>query len=172
MTRRIAMLMLAGSLSLASANSTIAQDFSIRSQITDTCLQNVPKENQSACVGKASQACMSENNGGETTYGMSSCTGLELDWWDAKLNTAYGMLVAREKADDKEMESYQTSGPKKAPALRDMQRAWISYRDRLCEYEASQWGGGTGAGPAFLSCMMAETSRQYFMLNAQMGGPR
>ena len=41
-----------------------------------------------------------------------------------------------------------------ADSLRDMQRAWITFRDAKCDWETVQWGGGTGAGPARLSCLM------------------
>jgi uncharacterized protein YecT (DUF1311 family) len=44
--------------------------------------------------------------------------------------------------------------PPVAEALRDMQRAWIAYRDASCDYERAQWGGGTGGGPATAGCLM------------------
>ena len=146
-----------------------AQELNIRLELADVCSKRSRLENQMQCVGEASAACMSENDGGETTVGMSGCTSLELDWWDAKLNKAYSVLLEFEKTDDEEIKSYQSSAPLKAPALKEMQRKWIAYRDSLCEYEVSQWGGGTGGGPAFMSCMMSETARQYFVLQNQIG---
>ena len=49
-----------------------------------------------------------------------------------------------------------------------MQRAWIGYRDAACAYEASQWGGGTGAGPAAVGCMMTLTGRQALALEEKL----
>ena len=52
-----------------------------------------------------------------------------------------------------------------------MQRAWIEYRDATCAYEAAQWGGGTGAGPAFAGCLMRLTAEQALYLEYEgMGG--
>ena len=51
-----------------------------------------------------------------------------------------------------------------------MQRAWIAFRDARCNWEAALWQGGTGAGPAQLSCLMVETGRQTMALqNAALG---
>jgi uncharacterized protein YecT (DUF1311 family) len=146
-----------------------AEDLNIRLELADICSQRSPAENQMQCVGEASAACMSENEGGETTVDMSGCTSLELDHWDLKLNQAYSALLNFEKTDDEEIRSYQSSAPSKAPALKEMQRKWITFRDALCQYEVSQWGGGTGGGPAFMSCMMSETARQYFVLQNRIG---
>jgi len=152
--------------------SANAEDFVINSDITNICLKVLPVENRLLCVGKAASTCMKENEGGETTVGMSACFGKELDWWDVKLNETYKTLLQRDEADDAEMRSLQSSAPQKAPVLKIMQRQWISYRDNLCEYEAVQWGGGTGGGPAFLSCLMTETARQYFVLSDRLGDSR
>jgi len=149
-----------------------AQEFAINAGIAKSCLETMPFENRQACIGNAAVACIKEHEGGESTVGMSACFGGELDWWDAKLNMAYATLVKRERTDDAEMRSLQSSAPEKAPVLKTMQRQWISYRDSLCEYEAVQWGGGTGGGPAFLSCMMTETARQYFVLSDRLGEGR
>ena len=53
-----------------------------------------------------------------------------------------------------------------------MQRAWIAYRDAACAYEASQWGGGTGAGPAATGCMMTLTGRQALALEERLASRR
>ncbi len=146
-----------------------AQELNIRLELADVCSKRASTENQMQCVGEASAACMKENEGGETTVGMSGCTSLELDFWDSKLNGAYSSLIKIEKADDEDAKKLNYSPPLKAPALKEMQRKWINYRDARCQYEVSQWGGGTGSGPAFMSCMMSETARQYFVLQNQIG---
>ena len=45
-----------------------------------------------------------------------------------------------------------------------MQRSWIAFRDAACSYEASRWGGGSGAGPAATGCVMQLTARQALRL--------
>ena len=47
-----------------------------------------------------------------------------------------------------------------------MRRAWIAFRDAACNYEATRWGGGTGAGPAAADCVMKLTARQALHLRA------
>jgi uncharacterized protein YecT (DUF1311 family) len=46
-----------------------------------------------------------------------------------------------------------------------MQRAWIEFRDKACTYEAALWQGGTGQGPAAISCLMEQTARQALSLD-------
>jgi uncharacterized protein YecT (DUF1311 family) len=55
-----------------------------------------------------------------------------------------------------------------APALQEMQRAWIAFRDTTCQYEVTQWGGGTGSGPAFADCRMRTTARQALTLEDRL----
>ena len=64
-----------------------------------------------------------------------------------------------------------TSGgsPGVADALREMQRAWIVFRDKACTYEASLWQGGTGRGPAAINCLMQQTARQALSLDVWEG---
>jgi len=120
-----------------------------------------------SCAGKAAEQCMQATPGGHTTVAMSGCSQREATYWDGWLNTVYQQLYASLAAQDASAPSY---APKQADALRDMQRGWIGFRDAKCAYEASQWGGGTGAGPASASCHLHETARQMLYLqSSQMG---
>ena len=47
-------------------------------------------------------------------------------------------------------------------------KRWIGYRDATCDYERSQWGGGTGGGPATLGCLMRLTGEQTLYLEQIM----
>jgi uncharacterized protein YecT (DUF1311 family) len=119
------------------------------------------------CAGRAADKCMEQSPGGYTTVGMGACTDHERAYWDGWLNTVYQQLYAKLAAEDAQIQSH---APKQAEALRDMQRAWIGFRDAKCGYVASQWGGGTGAGPAAVSCHLHETARQMLYLqSSQMG---
>ena len=125
-----------------------------------SCLTSNQESDLSVCIGSASGACMEASEVGGTTMGMSLCLANEVDQWDGLLNAVYQKLMAAEKAADAEMVEIGVDGPKMAEALKAMQRAWIAYRDASCDYEVSQWGNGTGAGPAYQSCMMDMTARQ------------
>jgi uncharacterized protein YecT (DUF1311 family) len=119
------------------------------------------------CIGLASAACMQVGPGG-TTAGISGCLERELDWWDARLNAAYGALMARDRAADAEMKRLGAAAPSQAEALRAMQRAWIAWRDTTCDYERAQWGGGTGGGPATHACLVQRTGEQALYLETTL----
>lgn len=158
-------------LGLCFANPAIAQDsFSFSIEPVTTCLGQTAAKDQAGCAGLAANLCMQSNDGGETTVGMSTCLGKEADFWDAELNAVYAELSAREKANDAEMAKIGATVPPVFSALRDMQRAWIPYRDALCAYDYSHWGGGTGGGPASVSCFLHETARQVAVLRTNLEG--
>ncbi|PZF78056.1 DUF1311 domain-containing protein [Aestuariivirga litoralis] len=115
------------------------------------------------CIGKASQACMT-SPGGDTTIGMVDCLQGELAYWDKRLNAAYAKRLAVARKDDAEMKSARTAKVSVEESLRNMQRAWIAFRDAACLYEQVQWMGGSGGGPATAACRLQETARQALRL--------
>ncbi|TVP72060.1 MAG: DUF1311 domain-containing protein [Rhodobacteraceae bacterium] len=139
----------------------LASDLVFDPDPTLSCLQQVSDGAQSYdCIGLAASACMAQPMG-ETTVGMSFCLGEEFDLWDAKLNDAYQMLRADYAAQDA---ARFEGAPAMVAQLRDMQRAWIGFRDARCGFEAAQWHGGTGASPSFLGCVMQLTADQTLYL--------
>ncbi|TQV69545.1 DUF1311 domain-containing protein [Aliiroseovarius halocynthiae] len=170
--------MRSGAVVLALTGASNAQDLSYSPTITEACeyaqgsdgivsMGHTPAAIE--CIGVAAQACMIDSRIGGSTAGMSACFGKELDYWDARLNNAYSALMERLETSDAEMSELGSSAPKQVPALRDMQRAWITFRDAKCDFERSNWGGGTGGGPATLACLMQETAEQAFHLESQLG---
>jgi|GEM_PF-156716 len=138
---------------------------------TEACLAKEPMARATKyshavldCVGLAAQACM-KKPGGETTLGMMECLKAELSYWDGKLNKAFANRVADAKANDAELARMRFAGQRIEPSLRQMQKAWIAYRDAACLYERAQWMGGTGGGPATMDCHMQETARQALKLD-------
>ncbi|MDJ0612689.1 MAG: DUF1311 domain-containing protein [Rhizobiaceae bacterium] len=144
-------------------------DLALNIRHTQECLAEKNDDERQTCVGKSANVCM-QSDPGNSTVGMGFCLDEELRWWDARLNRVYSSYLASEKRDDQELKNIGSSAPEKAPALKEMQRSWIKYRDALCEHEAVQWGGGTGQGPAYLSCLLSETGRQIFVLEDRMNG--
>lgn len=139
--------------------AALAQDTGYDPTVLESCLWDKEFADTSDCIGLGAQHCQF-SGAGSSTVGVAYCYESEWRDWDARLNTAYQKLIDIEKANDAEMAELGSAAPKTAPALKAMQQAWISFRDAACEYEYTQWGGGTGAGPASNECMMRLTARQ------------
>lgn len=140
------------------------QDLRFSPAATEACLARGGGD----CAGRAADACMADNPGGSSTAGMGFCLDAERGWWDDRLNAAYKALTSLHNRQDKAATAAGDTTANRQAALRDMQRAWIGWRDAACAYEAAQWGGGTGAGPATLSCLLRETARQAQSLETRL----
>jgi uncharacterized protein YecT (DUF1311 family) len=151
---------------LVLASPAAAQDLVFDPGVTEACLASGAGAD---CIGRASDLCMAQTPGGDTTVGMGGCLDRELGWWDDRLNRVYGRLMAEEKATDAEMKRIGATVPSLSETLRAMQRAWIPFRDAACDYERAQWGGGSGGGPATLACLMDLTARQSLRLESHLG---
>ncbi|SDX19583.1 lysozyme inhibitor LprI family protein [Roseicitreum antarcticum] len=138
-----------------------AQDIAFNPVLLANCVAHAG--DGAECIGLAAKACMESTEGGYSTYGMNACTDAEVQWWDARLNVSYSDLMAKERARD--AEAFDPDRPSGADALRDMQRAWIAFRDRSCEYAALDWFGGTGASTIYVGCLLDLTARQTLMLD-------
>lgn len=136
---------------------------------TEACLRQAAGPAREICVGLSAAACM-ETPDGYTTVGMSICLGSEFEYWDGRLNAAYRALLESDGRTDAEMADIGSAAPPLVPALREMQRAWIAFRDAACAYERAQWGGGTGGGPASTHCAMTITARQALALEDRIAG--
>ena len=161
-----------GGLLLLLAQPATAQEIPFAPEVTEGCVaQAADLPGREACVGKSADACI-DTPDGYTTVGMGFCLDRELEFWDGRLNAAYGALMQLEVAAEEELKQLGSAAPSPAAALREMQRAWIAYRDAACDYEESQWGGGTGAGPAAIGCMMTLTGRQALALEERLASRR
>lgn len=122
------------------------------------------------CVGQAAQTCMEATPGGWSTAGMNACLDAELRWWDADLNAQYRLVRARDRAEDEAWEPVEGLPPRPSAAdlVRDVQRAWIAWRDASCAYEGLRWWGGSGASTAELGCRMRLTGEQALTLRSYL----
>lgn len=138
-----------------------AQELAYDDAPTETCLRSsYTLADRRACIGRSTRACIDGTEGGYTTYSAGGCVSRELAFWDAELNANYA--DAREQAEARDAGGY--GGPGVWPALRQMQRTWIPFRDAACAFERSQWANGTGGGPAQLNCLMRLTADQALYL--------
>lgn len=156
---------------VAQAPVAAAQEGAVFSpDATLACLaEAAPGLPSEACAGRAAARCMADTPQGDTTYGMILCFGAEAEWWDARLNASYARRLAAERAIDADLAAMGRKGASAEEALRQMQRAWIPFRDARCAYEAVQWLGGSGAGPAVAACHMRETARQTLIIEQVLG---
>lgn len=129
------------------------------------CLKRLSEQgNEEKCAGLSAAACMNANAYGSTTAGMVECAGKEADFWDKELNDVYGQVVAKAKAADGQAKASELNVAPIVPALREMERVWIEYRDKTCSFQYALWQGGTGGGPASSSCNLNLTALQYIYL--------
>lgn len=154
------------------AGTAQGQEFEFSTHAVESCIAAKTGAMQAdRCIGESASACMVTNDGGMTTVGMGYCLEKEWLYWDARLNAAYQRAMAEARRSDAELEELDVSAPKQAPALRQMQLAWIAFRDAKCDHAGALWGGGTGGGPATLSCLMVTTGEQALYLeNMMLGG--
>ncbi|MDG1339003.1 MAG: DUF1311 domain-containing protein [Paracoccaceae bacterium] len=149
------------------ATPAMSQDLDYDPTVLATCLAQSDKASRHSCIGAASRAC-SETDAGRSTVGLGYCFSSEWEQWDAALNTAYQRLIVQSRERDADYEGATFQIKPSVPALRDMQRAWIGFRDAACTFEATRWGGGTGAGPASVECMMIMTVQQTLFLQSKI----
>lgn len=124
-----------------------AQDLVFSTQAVDQCLLTGQTE---ACIGLSAEACQTNSPGGGSTVGIVGCISQETGYWDGALNYYYQDLLRRD--------------PDRAEQLREVQRAWITFRDATCGYEADEFPGGTIMGVIAADCAMRMTGRQTLYL--------
>lgn len=96
-----------------------------------------------------------------TQVEMTSCAGLDYEQADRELNRLWPEILAVAKSRDEYVGELATSMdvPTTVEALRAAQRAWITFRDAQCEYEAYEVFGGT-AQPMVGSLCLARLTRE------------
>ncbi len=82
-----------------------------------------------------------------TTLEINECTAREAKAADRLLNQSYQKL--RPKLSTKQRQR-----------LTQAQLEWIKFRDRTCEYEAGELGGGTASTAAYVSCVTRVTTQR------------
>jgi len=137
---------------------------------TEACLaRHGWSEAAEDCAGLAAERCMDDTPGGQTTAGMVQCLDAEARWWEGRLARALSARAEADRRTDAEMRALGSAVAPLLPALQATDAAWRAHRAALCAYEAAQWMGGTGAGPAALACHIDETARRVRALERPFG---
>lgn len=151
---------------LVSGSGAMAEDYD--PAVLEGCLATLASGPERAgCIGIGAARCM-ETEAGGSNVGIGYCYTAEWEDWDARLNAVYQRLLVEQAERDADTLAYNPNLPSAVEALRAMQRAWIPFRDAACEWEWTQWGGGTGGGPASSACMMELTARQTLFLEQRL----
>jgi uncharacterized protein YecT (DUF1311 family) len=114
-----------------------------------------PFEAERRCVFALVAAPCTETRAGQSNLGMADCHRVEQAIWDDLLNENFRSL--REDLDDDQKAK-----------LRDMQRAWIAYRDSTCGFYADAIQGSL-AVPMSAACAARETARRALLLKQFSG---
>ena len=115
------------------------------------------------CVGRAAEECTQPHGGGGPNIVLAACHEAEFVFWDGALNEAFQDLLRLARL--REAEDLGYAPDNLDIALREMQRAWIGYRDATCGNAlALRAPFGSAAGVAYQACMSRQTARQYFEL--------
>jgi len=90
------------------------------------------------------QRCLDQ---AQTTIDMRKCTAQELGYQDFLLNKVYKRVMAK-------------LSPLHRKELRDVQRAWIRYRDLKCDFETIVAEGGSMVAVLALDCNLEMTKQR------------
>lgn len=112
-------------------------------------------EAERRCVFNLVATPCTDTKAGQSNLGMADCYRVEQVIWDDLLNDNFKSL--RDDLDD----------ARKAK-LRDMQRAWIAYRDTTCAFYADKIQGSM-AVPMAAACATRETARRALVLTVFRG---
>jgi uncharacterized protein YecT (DUF1311 family) len=126
-------------------------------RLADRCLDGAgdKKHAAMACVGKVAQSCMAQPGGG-STFGMRICLNREIKIWDDRLNRSYQTFRA-------------SLDGKVRNALVEVQKGWIEWRDKKCDFPYTMHEGGTIAGVAAADCVLETTAMRAIELRSLTG---
>lgn len=88
---------------------------------------------------------------------MNQCANQDYQRADQKLNQLYQQLLAKTE-------------PSKQGSVRDVQRAWVKYRELQCAYEAIGYAGGSIAPLVRADCLTELTGQRNQTLERLLHG--
>lgn len=144
----------------------LAQTAAIDESVVAACMMQ-SADVAGGCIGEAAGICMHQTEGGFSTVGMADCTVAETAVWDAHLNAIYKDLRAELRVAD---ENDTQGGVSRADALRDAQRAWITYRDTECALNWALYQEGTIRTTLHTGCVLDMTAQRVLDLRGYQEG--
>lgn len=123
-------------------------------------------EARTACKGVMSTACMEGEDGGYSTYGMVRCTAAETQVRDKFLNASYQKQMQGMHQMDASEATQFPEFAHRAKALRDVQRAWVIFRDAECGLAYAMWGAGSMRQIAGASCVLEMTADRAIVMES------
>ncbi|WP_170556085.1 lysozyme inhibitor LprI family protein [Ruegeria atlantica] len=121
------------------------------------------------CIGIAAQDCMDRTD--YSTYGMIMCLDAETVFWDRMLDQNYSDLAEwAEKLHGhvpQDDHAFKWTAPE---TLKKMQAEWKVYSNAVCRFRASDYWGGTAAGPTRGACWMRGTAEQALKMEREILG--
>lgn len=112
-----------------------------------------------SCAGLAAAACMAAD-----PAMADACLAAEADWWRAERDRAFAAALAM--AQGRDSATWENPPPSMAAGLRDMERAWLAFRDARCGMERSRWWEHPDAERHWRGCMMRMTAAEVAVLTA------
>lgn len=116
------------------------------------------------CSGIGTKICMESSDNGYTTLGMMFCAQAETQAWDDLLNREYQSRLAGFRRVDAQEAEHFPQFANRAESLRNMQRAWITFRDAKCSLSYDMWGAGSMRNIAGSQCRQMMTAEQTIYL--------
>lgn len=95
----------------------------------------------------ASSALASDCKNPKTQTDMSLCASTDLDRETIKINKTYNALKTK-------------SNPKQQQQIKEVQLAWIKFKDLACKFEASGVEGGSAYSMVLSNCLVEKTRQR------------
>lgn len=147
-------------LTVADPDPTEAAPLSPPLEWLQQCLKEAPRATAvDSCAGRWSGLCQDQPDSG-TTLGIASCLMQEQQAWDSLLAKLNDQLEATATLADTD----QPDGPSLAAALTAAKGAWEGFRAAQCDYEYTEYAGGSMRSIARASCSLTLTADRYAYL--------
>jgi len=103
-------------------------------------------------------------NNAEFQAEMNRCAYLDFEAADRELNQLWPQVIASARAADAEIDRTNDQAPTSEQALRNAQRAWITFRDEHCTYEGHEARGGSMETMLYEGCRATLTRQRVAQL--------
>jgi uncharacterized protein YecT (DUF1311 family) len=104
----------------------------------------------------------------QSQLAMNVCAGIDFEHADADLNRVYREEIGAARLADREIDRTSDQRPTSEVVLREAQRAWLTFRDAHCRYEAyGEARGGSMEPMVYSGCRARLTRERIAQLRAQ-----